>query len=141
MVTHIFPPSQEIDTPGHTSVIAESHPEHIACAESTPWESFANEPPAGQLRIASTATADFTADLLSAIAKTLPSKLFSTGGDEINQNCYKQDAKTQADLAASGKTLEQALDSFTQTTHGALKKIGKTPAVWEGSSLQGNLSI
>jgi hexosaminidase len=70
---------------------------------------------------------------VSAIAKTLPSTLFSTGGDEINQNCYTHDAKTQADLAASGKTIEQALDSFTQTTHGALRKIGKTPAVWEGS--------
>lgn len=71
------------------------------------------------------------------MAKTLPSTLFGTGGDEINQNCYKFDAKTQADLAASGKTLDQAFDSFTQTTHAALKKIGKTPVVWEGLSSVG----
>lgn len=32
----------EIDTPGHTSVISKAHPEHIACAEATPWSSFAN---------------------------------------------------------------------------------------------------
>ena len=32
----------EIDTPGHTSVISKAFPEHIACAESTPWSQFAN---------------------------------------------------------------------------------------------------
>ena len=32
----------EIDTPGHTSVISKAHPEHIACAEATPWASYAN---------------------------------------------------------------------------------------------------
>lgn len=32
----------EIDTPGHTSVISKAHPEHIACAEATPWATFAN---------------------------------------------------------------------------------------------------
>jgi hexosaminidase len=34
--------SQEIDTPGHTSVISKSHPELVACAEATPWATFAN---------------------------------------------------------------------------------------------------
>ena len=58
--------------------------------------------------------------------------MFSTGGDELNLNCYKEDSKTQADLAESRKTIEQALDAFTQATHGALEKIGKTPVVWEG---------
>ena len=67
-----------------------------------------------------------------SIARTLPSTMFSTGGDELNVNCYTQDAQTQADLKQSGKTLEQALDAFTQDTHGALKAIGKTPVVWEG---------
>lgn len=27
---------------GHTSVISKAYPEHVACAESTPWSSFAN---------------------------------------------------------------------------------------------------
>lgn len=124
----------EIDTPGHTAIIAESHPEHIACREATPWGDFAAEPPAGQLRLASAATTNFTASLLSAVAKVLPSKLFSTGGDELNTHCYDEDAPTQADLKSSGKTLEQALDTFTQATHGALIAEGKTPVVWEGSS-------
>ena len=66
------------------------------------------------------------------MAKLFPSKLFSTGGDELNTNCYAQDAQTQSELKASGKTLEQALDTFTQVTHKAIEKQGKTPVVWEG---------
>jgi hexosaminidase len=131
----------EIDTPGHTAIISTSHPEHVACAEATPWENFANEPPAGQLRLASAATANFTASLISSIAKTLPSTMFSTGGDELNVNCYTQDAQTQAELTATGRTLEQALNVFTQTTHGALKAIGKTPVVWEEMVLVHNVTL
>jgi len=67
--------------------------------------------------------------------------MFSTGGDELNVNCYTQDAQTQADLKQSGRTLEQALDVFTQGTHGALKAIGKTPVVWEGKKNIGVLAV
>ena len=59
-----------------------------------------------------------------------PSTLFSTGGDEINAQCYKDDPETQQELA--GRNLSQALGAFTQATHGALRSLGKTPVVWEG---------
>ncbi|PFH54031.1 glycoside hydrolase family 20 protein [Amanita thiersii Skay4041] len=131
----------EIDTPGHTAIISKSHPEHIACAESSPWETFANEPPSGQLRLASSATRDFTANLLTAVAKTLPSTLFSTGGDEVNTNCYSQDPQTQTDLKNSGKTLEQALSDFVLNNHRALAAIGKTPVVWEEMVLDHNIAV
>ncbi|KAJ7681482.1 beta-hexosaminidase [Mycena rosella] len=131
----------EIDSPGHTAVIATSHPEHIACSQASPWSTFANEPPAGQLRLASPATVNFTASLFTAAAQVLPSKHFSTGGDELNTACYVQDAQTQADLKASGHTLEQALNVFTEATHGALAKLGKTPVVWEEMVLEHNLTL
>ncbi|KAJ7196128.1 N-acetylhexosaminidase, partial [Mycena pura] len=121
----------EIDTPGHTAVISKAFPEHIACAEATPWASFANEPPAGQLRLASEATSQFTAGMLKAAASLFPGQMFSTGGDEINANCYTQDSETQASLAASGKTFAQALDDFTQANHAALRSVGKSAVVWE----------
>ncbi|KAF8073544.1 beta-hexosaminidase [Lyophyllum atratum] len=117
----------EIDTPGHTSVIAKTHPEHIACFEASPWTQFAN----GQLRLASPSTTNFTTSLLKAAASMFPSKLFSTGGDELNANCYDKDAATQTDLAAQKKTLEQALDTFTQATHKGLREVGKRAVVWE----------
>ncbi|KAJ7258751.1 N-acetylhexosaminidase [Mycena haematopus] len=121
----------EIDTPGHTSVISKAFPQHVACAESTPWASFANEPPAGQLRLASEATVNFTAGLLKAAAGLFESHYFSTGGDEINANCYTQDNETQASLASSNQTFEQALDTFTQASHASLRSVGKSAIVWE----------
>ncbi|KAG6900656.1 hypothetical protein C0993_006760, partial [Termitomyces sp. T159_Od127] len=131
----------EIDTPGHTAAIAASHPEHIACSQASPWSQFAGEPPAGQLRLTSAATTNFTAELISSMAKTLPSTLFSTGGDEVNTNCYLQDPQTQADLASSGRTLEQALSSFVQATHKPLIDLGKTPVVWEEMLLEHNVTL
>ncbi|KAJ6622729.1 N-acetylhexosaminidase [Mycena sp. CBHHK59/15] len=131
----------EIDSPGHTAIIAASHPEYIACSQASPWSTFANEPPAGQLRLATPAVVNFTASLFSAVAKVMPSKYFSTGGDELNTECYAQDAQTQADLKSSGKTLEQALNTFTTATHGALTKLGKTPVVWEEMVLDHNVTL
>jgi hexosaminidase len=90
------------------------------------------EPPAGQLRLASPATVDFTSSLLVAASSLFPSKFFSTGGDEINTNCYADDEATQVSLSDSGQTFEQALDTFTRKTHAALKAKGKTAVVWEG---------
>lgn len=34
---------------------------------------------------------------------------------------------------SQGKTLEEALDTFTQATHSVLRGSGKTPVVWEGT--------
>ncbi|EKM49790.1 glycoside hydrolase family 20 protein [Phanerochaete carnosa HHB-10118-sp] len=131
----------EIDTPGHTSIIAESHPEYVACFVSSPWSEYAGEPPSGQLRFASPATRNFTAELLASTATMFPSSLFSTGGDELNVPCYTADNETQAILNATGETLYQALDTFTQSTHGALRGIGKTPVVWEEMVLDYNTTL
>ncbi|PIL35146.1 hypothetical protein GSI_02935 [Ganoderma sinense ZZ0214-1] len=90
------------------------------------------KPPAGQLRLASPTATNFTAEMLAAVARMFPSTLMSTGGDELNTNCYAQDAETQEDLKSAGQTLEQALNVFTQKTHAAIEAVGKTPAVWEG---------
>ena len=70
-----------------------------------------------------------------------PSTLFSTGGDELNTNCYDIDEPTQASLNETGRTLEQALDAFTQVTHKALEVQGKTPVVWEEMVLSHNVTL
>ncbi|KAI0345599.1 N-acetylhexosaminidase [Trametopsis cervina] len=131
----------EIDTPGHTAAIANSHPEYIACAGAAPWATYANEPPAGQLRLASSDVVKYTSGLLAAAAKMFPSTLFSTGGDEINSVCYQNDTETQKSLNATGKTFEQALDTFTQETHKAIIAEGKTPVVWEEMVLVHNVTL
>ncbi|KAF8827998.1 hypothetical protein HHX47_DHR4000559 [Lentinula edodes] len=124
----------EIDTPGHTAIIGASHPEYVACYLSD-WITFASEPPAGQLRLADASVTNFTAAVLAAVAETLPSTMFSTGGDELNTACYAADGATQMMLNESGRTLFEALDIFTSATHGALHALGKTAVVWEGEQL------
>ncbi|KZV92548.1 beta-hexosaminidase [Exidia glandulosa HHB12029] len=131
----------EIDTPGHTSVISQAHPEFVACPGFDTWQHWANEPPPGQLRLANTSVIDFTSKLFKAVASQLPGKLFSTGGDEINAACYTEDAVTQAALKASGLTFSQALQTFTDKTHATLRGIGKTPAVWEEMVLDNALPL
>ncbi|KAG9103012.1 N-acetyl-glucosamine-6-phosphate deacetylase [Ceratobasidium sp. 370] len=133
----------EIDTPGHTSAIGESHPDYIACHHSTPWSAYANEPPAGQLRLASPTVRKFTADLFSAVLSPLKGlgTLFSTGGDEINAKCYAEDQPTQDELKKQGITIEGALDKFTNVTHAAVRSAGRTPVVWEEMVLDHNVTL
>ncbi|KAG1802560.1 glycoside hydrolase family 20 protein [Suillus subaureus] len=131
----------EIDTPGHTAIIGATYPDYVACFDAAPWADFANEPPAGQLRFALPEVMNFTASLLSDVAKTLPSSYFSTGGDELNTNCYTDDYPTQQQLNSTGTTLNDALDTFTQSTHGALIAQGKTPVVWEEMVLDWNITL
>ncbi|RDX48884.1 N-acetylhexosaminidase [Lentinus brumalis] len=131
----------EIDTPGHTAIIAEAHPEFIACPGATPWATYANEPPAGQLRFADADVTKYIGDLFRAVSKLFPSTMFSTGGDELNTNCYDIDEPTQATLNSTGRTLEQALDDFTKSTHKVLQDSGKTPVVWEEMVLDHNVTL
>jgi len=67
--------------------------------------------------------------------------MFSTGGDELNTNCYTQDNQTQTELQSSSKTLDQALDIFLQAEHAVLRKMGKTPVVKAGRFLNIDLAI
>jgi len=70
-----------------------------------------------------------------------PSRLLSTGGDELNTECYAQDPETQAILQQTGQDLTQALQVFMQTAQGAVEAQGKTPAVWEEMVLDNNVTL
>ncbi|KZW01509.1 glycoside hydrolase family 20 protein [Exidia glandulosa HHB12029] len=131
----------EIDTPGHSGAIGKAYPEHVACPESRPWGGYAAEPPSGQLRIASPDTVDFTSKMFTALASKMPGKYFSTGGDEVNINCYNQDEATQQQLKATNKTLDEALNTFVQATHTALARQGKIPVVWEEMALSYKVNL
>lgn len=133
----------EFDTPGHTAVLSESHPEHIACTPGNGGydDTIANEPPSGQLRFAVPATQTFTISVLKTFSSLFTSKMFSTGGDELNAKCYQNDAPTQAALTASGKTIEQALSDFTVAEHNVLAGQGKTAVVWEEMVLAHNVTL
>jgi hexosaminidase len=120
----------EIDTPGHTAIIGESHPDYIACRDA-PWMGYANQPPAGQLRFADDAVVNYTTAIFGAAAELTASAYFGTGGDELNLRCMREDGPTQATLKAQGWTLEAALKRFTNRTHSTLLEKGHTPVVWQ----------
>lgn len=123
---------QELDSPGHTTGIAFSHPEHIACANKAPWATYANEPPAGQLRIASNATLAFSRQLFVSVAEMLPGTMMSSGGDEVNLPCWNDDEDTMQDLQERGITIADALNQFIQEIQGVLRDCGKTPFIKSG---------
>jgi len=131
----------EIDTPGHTGSIAYSHPDLVACSVAAPWQTFANEPPSGQIRLADPKAIELASSIFASVANDFPSKYISTGGDELNIACYMDDNATMAQLIAKGQTLEQALNTFTQGTHGALHRAGKSAVVWEEMALDHNVTL
>ncbi|ORY26256.1 glycoside hydrolase superfamily [Naematelia encephala] len=121
----------EIDTPGHTAIIAESHPELIACYQASPWQRNAHQPPPGQLRFADPAVAEFVNGLFTSTLGLVSGPYFGTGGDEINENCMLQDEQTAQALERNAWTLDDALDDFTAKTHATIRQQGKTPVVWQ----------
>ncbi|WVQ93292.1 hypothetical protein IAU59_000360 [Kwoniella sp. CBS 9459] len=121
----------ELDTPGHTASIAQSHPDLIGCNERQPWRQYAHQPPAGQLRFAMKGVLDWTRGLFDSVARLSQGRYVSTGGDEINSRCMMEDEPTVKALEHHGWTLDQALDIFTETTHSALRENNKTPVVWQ----------
>ncbi|OBZ65102.1 Beta-hexosaminidase 2 [Grifola frondosa] len=109
----------ELDSPGHTTAIAAGHPEHVACANKSPWAAYASEPPAGKL----------------------PGTMASAGGDEVNLLCWAEDSKTQADLAKFGGTIEQALDGFVRAIQGVIKDLSKVPFIKSDMVLSHNVTV
>lgn len=75
----------------------------------TPSATFASEPPAGQLCIASQAITNFTANLISSVAKMVSSNVFSTGGDEL---CYTQDNPDTDRAAEFGQDIRPSVGCF-----------------------------
>ncbi|EIW55410.1 N-acetylhexosaminidase [Trametes versicolor FP-101664 SS1] len=131
----------EMDSPGHTNAISAAHPEHIACAAKSPWATYASEPPAGQLRIASPATLAFARTLFASVAATLPGTMMSSGGDEVNLPCWAEDAETVAELARRGMTIGEALDEFVKGVQGVIREHGKTPFIKSDMVLTHNVPI
>jgi len=133
----------EIDTPGHTASIAESHPDLIACFEKSPWATYSHQPPPGQLRFASDAATEFTKTIFESTLDLVQSQYFGTGGDEINEKCMVcphsrfelieklEDEETIASLRENGWTLDEALNEFTAKTHLPIMTRSKTPLVWQ----------
>ncbi|GAA5900768.1 hypothetical protein JCM5296_004890 [Sporobolomyces johnsonii] len=131
----------EIDLPGHTGSIHHAFPDYVSCYDKRPWALYAAEPPAGQLKLGLADVLEFTQRLLQSVAPVFPSKYFSTGGDEVNALCYLQDPDVSVAMAAHNATLDDLLSEFVRGTHETLRKVGKTPVVWEEMVLKHDLGL
>ncbi|OJA15942.1 hypothetical protein AZE42_02651 [Rhizopogon vesiculosus] len=116
------------------AIIGTTCPDYVACFDAAPWAPYASEPPAGQPRFALPEVMNYTTSLLVDIANILPSSYISTGGDELNTNCYVNDTLTQMQLNSTNAALNDDLNTFTSTTYGAPIAAGKTPVMWECAS-------
>ncbi|GAA5956082.1 hypothetical protein JCM21900_002589, partial [Sporobolomyces salmonicolor] len=129
------------DMPGHTASIKYSYPDYIACFESSPWATYANEPPAGQLRLGDDAVLEFSKTLVKSVSGMFDSKYFSTGGDEINTACYTSDPVTGSILNSTSSSLDDLLGTFVEGVHEIVREAGKTPVVWEELVLDHGLKL
>lgn len=130
----------EIDTPGHTSSIAFSHPELIAAFEAAPYILYCNEPPCGTLRLNDSAVDTFLDKLMGDLLPRLSpySSYFHTGGDEVKYNAYTLDPTVGTN---NSDIINELLQRFYNKQHARVRAAGMKPMVWEEVPLNYNVSI
>lgn len=116
----------ELDLPGHTQSVAESHPDLISCIDRRPWSQYAAEPPAGQLDLQNDDVLPFVQALLDDLLPRTSSKYFGTGGDELNPACYDM---TLEELAPLVRSFQSALTD-------KLSEYNRTAVVWHELSTE-----
>ncbi|KAJ2001389.1 Glucosamine-6-phosphate isomerase (Glucosamine-6-phosphate deaminase) (GNPDA) (GlcN6P deaminase) [Coemansia thaxteri] len=123
----------EFDVPGHTYIVGQSKPEIMSCLNKQPnWDTFAAEPPSGQLNIAKAAAAAFAVDIVNEYSGLFTDNVFHVGGDEVNLECWNKDSDVQTYLAGHpGSSVESLLVDFYGKVHDAVGKSGKTGMTWE----------
>ncbi|BGP12495.1 Glucosamine-6-phosphate isomerase (Glucosamine-6-phosphate deaminase) (GNPDA) (GlcN6P deaminase) [Rhodosporidiobolus nylandii] len=131
----------EIDMPGHTASVSPAFPDYIACPAASPWATYANEPPTGQLRLGDDASLDFAKQVVQSVTSMARGPYFSTGGDEVNEACYLEDPVVSAALEDQSKTIDELLGDFIDGLHGAVRDAGKIPVVWEEMVLNHDLLL
>lgn len=133
--------SIETDMPGHTASIALAYPDLIAAFNVQPdWDTYAAEPPSGQLKLDSPAVYAFLRTLwLDLLPRVSPyAAYFHTGGDEVNANAYLLDEGVQSNESS---VLKPLLQKFIDFNHAYVRAAGLTPVVWEEQLLVWNLTL
>ncbi|TIB76005.1 hypothetical protein E3Q23_02072 [Wallemia mellicola] len=116
----------ELDLPGHTQSVAESHADLVSCIDRRPWSNYAAEPPAGQLNLENEAVLPFVKEILDDLLPRTKSHYFGTGGDELNPACYDMTTETLAPLVRD----------FQEQLTEKLNEYGKVGVVWHELSTE-----
>lgn len=120
----------EFDMPGHTAIVGKSYPDLTACVDRTPWDKMCNQPPCGQLVPNKNALVALVSSLITEMADLFPSKMFSTGCDEVNFKCWEE----------IGVGRPQLLDFQAAVANTVVNDVNRTFVVWEESYTKYNLS-
>ena len=130
----------EIDMPGHTASIHHSFPDLIVAYEQEPWQQYAQEPPAGQLKLDSDAVREFARrlfdDVLPRVARH--SQRFHIGGDELNTKCYMLEETVQSDSKA---VLRPLLQKFFDLCIAKLQEYNLEPILFEDVLLEWDMDF
>lgn len=130
----------EIDLPGHTASIHHSFPELIVAYKQKPWDQYAMEPPAGQLKLKSNSVRDFISrlfdDFLPRVAKH--SNFFHIGGDEFNKKVYTLEQGLESE---SKEILQPLLQEFFDLCVSKLDEHALNPILWEDALLEWDIEF
>lgn len=120
----------EIDQPGHTAVIALSHPDLITGFEHEPYAGWCAEPPCGQLRLNDSAVDKLLDTMMDDLLPRLHpySAYFHNGGDEVKTPPYQQDPTVGT---SDHDVIAALLQKYTDKSSARVHKAGMTPMVWE----------
>jgi len=131
----------EIDMPGHTTSIAESHPELIVGRNVQPnWDTYAAQPPSGSLKLNNKDVENFLTKLFKDLLPRLNkhTRYFHTGGDEVNAKVYQLDPG----VGSNNKTkIRPHLQKFFDHVQAQVNKQHMSPFVWEEMLIDWNLTI
>ncbi|KKY25359.1 putative beta-hexosaminidase subunit beta [Phaeomoniella chlamydospora] len=130
----------EIDMPGHTASIAHAFPNLIAAFNELDWNTFAAEPPSGQLKLNSSDVDTFIDTLLSDLLPRVSpyTTNFHTGGDELNQQVHLLDETVRSN---SSDVIQPLLQKFVSRAHSQVRSAGLQPISWEEMVLDWNLTL
>jgi hexosaminidase len=130
----------EIDLPGHTGSIHHSFPDLIVAYNQQPWDRYAMEPPAGQLKLKSEAVRDFISSLFDDFLPRVEkyTGYFHIGGDELNRRVYNFEEGLESD---SKEDLKPLLQKFFDLCVQKLEEHGLSAIVWEDMLLEWDIQF
>ncbi|KAF3896722.1 Beta-hexosaminidase [Trichophyton interdigitale] len=130
----------EIDLPGHTAAVGHAFPDLVVAYHMDQWETYAAEPPSGQIKLNSSAVYQFLdrlmADLIPRVSPL--TEYFHTGGDEFNLNTYLLELNLGSN---DRRVLTPFLKNMITHVHSSLRSSGVTPIVWEELVLDWDLNL
>lgn len=129
----------EIDMPGHMG-IEDAYPGLTVAFNKRPYGYYCAQPPCGSFRLGNKDVEKFIETLFGDLLPRIEpyTAYFHTGGDEYKANNSILDPALNT---SDTKILQPLLQRFLDHTHGAVRKHGLTPVVWEEMVLDWNATV